>query len=76
MVAMWQEFLLHALELARGEGMCSSIGRWLFCTWSWSHQAMFFQVEELNKKLTQHEKATCTQQQRIKVKRDQKPGRG
>uniref|UniRef100_U3JUX1 Nuclear mitotic apparatus protein 1 n=1 Tax=Ficedula albicollis TaxID=59894 RepID=U3JUX1_FICAL len=31
------------------------------------------QVEELNKKLTQHEKATCTQQQRIKVKRDQKP---
>ncbi|XP_066428078.1 nuclear mitotic apparatus protein 1-like [Molothrus aeneus] len=32
------------------------------------------QVDELNKKLTQHEKATWTQQQRVKVKRDQNPG--
>lgn len=38
------------------------------------NQVMFFQVEELSKKLTQHEKATWTQQQRVKVKRDQKPG--
>ncbi|KGL93576.1 Nuclear mitotic apparatus protein 1, partial [Charadrius vociferus] len=32
-----------------------------------ANRAVLFQVEELNKKLTQHEKATRTQQQRVKV---------
>lgn len=37
------------------------------CAWGWCNNPVPFQVEELNKKLTQHEKATRTQQQRVKV---------
>ncbi|XP_009883688.1 PREDICTED: nuclear mitotic apparatus protein 1, partial [Charadrius vociferus] len=56
-----KEQLLAALqqELGSAQALAGSCHR--------ANRAVLFQVEELNKKLTQHEKATRTQQQRVKV---------
>lgn len=48
-------------------GRNSQLGLGEFVARGWCNNPVPFQVEELNKKLTQHEKATRSQQQRVKV---------
>lgn len=58
-----------AVLCARGAvgGRNSQPGLGEFVARGWCNNPVPFQVEELNKKLTQHEKATRSQQQRVKV---------